>query len=57
VVSGPLVRYHHARGVGVHAWGVTTRQQMDKLVGLGIDGILSTNAAELQRVVAAKTPQ
>jgi glycerophosphoryl diester phosphodiesterase len=54
VVSGPLVRYHHARGVGVHAWGVTTRQQMDKLVGLGIDGILSTNAAELQRVVAAK---
>jgi glycerophosphoryl diester phosphodiesterase len=49
-VSGPLVRYHHARGVGVHAWGVTTRKQMEKLVARGVDGILSTNSSELQNV-------
>jgi glycerophosphoryl diester phosphodiesterase len=53
--SGPLVRYQHARGVAVHAWGVTTRMQMDKLVALGIDGILSTNAVELQSVVATRS--
>jgi glycerophosphoryl diester phosphodiesterase len=47
VVSRPLIRYHHARGVGVHAWGVTTRKHMDKLVALGIDGILSTNTEAL----------
>jgi glycerophosphoryl diester phosphodiesterase len=55
VCSGPLVRYHHARGVAVHAWGVTTRTQMDKLVAFGIDGILSTNAVALQSVVATRS--
>ncbi len=53
-VSGPLVRYHHARGVAVHAWGVTTRKQREKLVALGIDGILSTNSADLQSPVTTQ---
>jgi glycerophosphoryl diester phosphodiesterase len=56
VCSGPLIRYHHARGVAVHAWGVTTGQQMDKLVALGIDGILSTNAQDLRSVVGKASP-
>jgi glycerophosphoryl diester phosphodiesterase len=54
--SGALIRYQHARGVAVHAWGVTTRQQMDKLVALGIDGILSTNAEDLRSVVGKASP-
>lgn len=54
VVTRALLRYHHARGVGVHAWGVTTRKHMDKLVALGIDGILSTNAEELRHVVGSQ---
>ncbi len=52
LLSGSLVRYHHARGVGVHAWGVTTRKQMDKLIAIGVDGILSTNNSELLAISA-----
>jgi glycerophosphoryl diester phosphodiesterase len=46
-ITKSLIRYHHARGVGVHAWGVTTRKQMDSLIANGIDGILSSNTADL----------
>jgi hypothetical protein len=49
-VGRTLVRYHHARGVAVHAWGVTTQAQMDKLLRQGIDGILSTNSSALHNV-------
>jgi glycerophosphoryl diester phosphodiesterase len=49
-ITKSLIRYHHARGVGVHAWGVTTRKQMDSLIANSIDGILSSNTADLRDV-------
>jgi glycerophosphoryl diester phosphodiesterase len=52
-ITKSLIRYHHAHGVGVHAWGVSTRKQMDALVAIGIDGILSSNSSDLREVTSS----
>jgi len=54
VVDESFVETAHAYGLAVHVWTVDDTSEMDELVGLGVDGIISDKpsvlAAELDRL-------
>ena len=41
VVDEPFVAAAHAAGKAVHVWTVNDTESMERLVGLGVDGIIS----------------
>jgi glycerophosphoryl diester phosphodiesterase len=41
VVDERFVRSAHAAGAAVHVWTIDERSEMERLVGLGVDGIMS----------------
>jgi glycerophosphoryl diester phosphodiesterase len=41
VVDEPFVRLAHAAGAAVHVWTIDDRSEMERLVALGVDGIMS----------------
>ncbi len=41
----------HRRGVGVHAWTINDRPEMERLLGLGVDAILSDRPTLLKQVL------
>lgn len=54
VLDGPLVRAAHRRGRHVHAWTINDPVQMDRLLDLGVDGIMTDSLEVLSEVFAAR---
>jgi glycerophosphoryl diester phosphodiesterase len=46
-----LVTRYHAAGHDVHTWTVNTREQMDQLLNLGVDGIFTNNPDLLREAI------
>lgn len=54
VVTQRLVRVAHAAGVEVHVWTVNDRPTMERLLELGVDGLVTDRADLALSVVAAR---
>jgi glycerophosphoryl diester phosphodiesterase len=52
IVDEELVTAAHEAGVAVHVWTVDDREEMERLVGLGVDGIMSDVPSRLARTLA-----
>lgn len=57
VVDEAFVRRAHAQGRAVHVWTVNDPAQMRYLLDLGVDGIVTDNAAGLVAVLAERGPR
>jgi glycerophosphoryl diester phosphodiesterase len=53
VVDARFVRAAHARGLHVHVWTIDEADEMERLLALGVDGLMSDRPDVLGRVVAA----
>ena len=51
VVDEPFVAAAHAAGKAVHVWTVNDTESMERLVGLGVDGIISDVPTTLRSVL------
>ncbi len=49
------VRLAHAAGLQVHAWTVNTREDMEKVISLGVDGIITNHPDHLIDLLRGKT--
>lgn len=54
LVTAPLVAFAHRHGVQVHVWTVNDPPEMERLLDLGVDGVMSDFPGRLQRVVDAR---
>ncbi len=54
IVSPAFLRAAHARGVQVHVWTVDARAEMERLLDLGIDGLMTDRPALLREVLQAR---
>jgi len=54
VLDRRFVAAAHLRGLVVHAWTVNDRTEMDRLLDLGVDGIMSDDAPGLRDVLARR---
>ena len=54
VVDEPFVAAAHEAGKAVHVWTVNDTESMDRLVGLGVDGIISDLPTTLCGVLSSK---
>lgn len=52
IVDEGFVAAAHAAGVAVHVWTIDDADEMARLVGLGVDGIMSDRPSVLARVLA-----
>jgi glycerophosphoryl diester phosphodiesterase len=52
VVDEPFVRSAHAAGAAVHVWTIDDRSEMERLVALGVDGIMSDMPSVLAPTLA-----
>jgi glycerophosphoryl diester phosphodiesterase len=53
----PLVDLAHAHGLAVVAWTVNGRVEMERLINIGVDGIISDNVDLLVEVTREKKPR
>ena len=51
LVSKKLLDYCKKNGIKVHAWTINERNEMNKLIGMGVDGIMTDNCRTLLDVV------
>ena len=54
IVDEPFVAAAHAAGMAVHVWTVNDPLAMQRLVDLGVDGIMSDLPTQLSRVLAVR---
>jgi glycerophosphoryl diester phosphodiesterase len=54
VVDEKLIEAAHARGVAVHVWTVNDASEMDRLLELGVDGIISDLPTTLCELLAER---
>lgn len=54
IVDRRFVAEAHRRGVGVHVWTINERPEMERLLDLGVDAILSDRPTLLKQVFAAR---
>lgn len=55
VVDRPLVRYAHRRRLEVHVWTVDDAQEMEALLDLGVDGLVTDRPDVLRDVLRARS--
>ena len=53
VVTPEFVEKAHANGLAVHVWTINDRAQMEALVGMGVDGIMTDRPTLLEDVLSA----
>jgi glycerophosphoryl diester phosphodiesterase len=51
LVDRRFVDTAHRRGVGVHVWTINDREEMERLLDLGVDAILSDRPTLLKQVL------
>ena len=51
LIGPPLIRAAHRAGKQVHVWTIDDEAQMEELIDLGVDGLVSDNIAGLKRVL------
>jgi glycerophosphoryl diester phosphodiesterase len=54
VVTQEFVDEAHANGLAVHVWTINDRAEMEWLIGIGVDGIMSDRPTLLEKVLAEK---
>ena len=54
VVDARFVKCAHARGVKVHVWTIDDRDEMVRLLDLGVDGIMTDRPAVLREVLESR---
>ncbi len=54
LVTGALVEFAHRHDVQVHVWTVNDPAEMERLLDLGVDGVMSDFPGRLQEVVRAR---
>jgi glycerophosphoryl diester phosphodiesterase len=54
IVDRRLVDTAHRQGVGVHVWTINERDEMERLLDLGVDAILSDRPTILKQVFAGR---
>lgn len=54
LVTRDLVDYAHAHGIAVHVWTINEPAEMERLLDLGVDGVMSDFPGRLAEVVARR---
>jgi glycerophosphoryl diester phosphodiesterase len=54
IVDARLVRSAHAAGLAVHVWTVNERAEMERLLDLGVDGIVTDRVDVLRDVLESR---
>ena len=55
VVSERMLRAAHRRGAAVHVWTVNDRADMERLIDLGVDGLITDDIETLKRVLIERS--
>jgi glycerophosphoryl diester phosphodiesterase len=54
IVTPEFVERAHANGLAVHVWTIDDRPTMERLIDMGVDGIMTNRPTLLEEVVGAK---